>query len=43
MEDIEKTKNRAPIHRSSNPHLGIYLKKTIIQKDICTPMFTAAV
>ena len=22
--------------------LGIYLKKTILQKDTCTPMFTAA-
>lgn len=21
--------------------LGIYLKKTVIQKDICIPMFTA--
>ena len=24
------------------PRLGIYPEKTIIQKDICTPMFTAA-
>ena len=24
------------------PLLGIYLDKTIIQKDACTPMFTAA-
>ena len=24
------------------PLLGIYLDKTIIQKDTCTPMFTAA-
>ena len=24
------------------PLLGIYLEKTIILKDICTPMFTAA-
>ena len=24
------------------PLLGIYLQKTIIQKDTCTPMFTAA-
>ena len=24
------------------PFLGIYLDKTIIQKDTCTPMFTAA-
>ena len=24
------------------PFLGIYLEKTIIQKDTCTPMFIAA-
>ena len=24
------------------PFLGIYLEKTIIQKDMCTPMFIAA-
>ena len=24
------------------PHLDIYPKKTIIQKDTCTPMFIAA-
>ena len=24
------------------PLLGIYLEKTIIQKDTCTPVFTAA-
>ena len=24
-----------------NPLLGIYLEKTRIQKDTCTPMFTA--
>ena len=24
------------------PLLGIYLEKTLIQKDTCTPMFTAA-
>ena len=26
----------------ANPLLGIYPEKTIIQKDTCTPMFTAA-
>ena len=26
----------------ANPLLDIYLEKTIIQKDTCTPMFTAA-
>ena len=25
------------------PLLGVYLNKTLIQKDTCTPMFTAAV
>ena len=24
------------------PHLGIYLEKTIIHKDTCTPVFIAA-
>ena len=24
------------------PPLGIYSEKTIIEKDVCTPMFTAA-
>ena len=35
-------KNRTP-HDSAIPLLGIYLKKTktLIQKDTCTPMFTA--
>ena len=27
---------------SAIPLLGMYLEKTIIQKDTCTPMFTAA-
>ena len=27
---------------SAVPFLGIYLEKTIIQKDACTPMFLAA-
>ena len=27
---------------SAIPLLGIYLNKTLIQKDTCTPMFTAA-
>ena len=29
-------------HNSAIPLLGMYLDKTIIQKDICTPMFIAA-
>ena len=37
----QKTKNRVAIW-SSNPIPGIYLDKTVIQKDICTPMLIAA-
>ena len=37
MEAPQKTKNRTTI-----PLLGIYLEKTIIQKDTCTLMFIAA-
>ena len=29
-------------HDPAIPLLGIYLEKTIIQKDTCTPMFIAA-
>ena len=29
-------------HDQAIPLLGIYPEKTIIQKDICTPMFIAA-
>ena len=29
-------------HDPAIPILGTYLKKTLIQKDTCTPMFTAA-
>ena len=36
----QKTKNRTPCDPVI-PLLGIYLGKTIIQKDTCTPMFTA--
>ena len=31
-----------PALKIANPLLGIYLEKTIIQKDTCTPVFTAA-
>ena len=41
IEVPQKTKNRITI-RSSNPTPGIYPDKTIIQKDICTFMFIAA-
>ena len=37
----QKTKNRMTIW-SSNPLLGTYPEKTIIQKDTCTLMFIAA-
>jgi len=29
-------------HNSAIPVLGLYMEKTIIQKDTCTPMFIAA-
>ena len=41
IEVPQKTKNRITI-RSSTPTPGIYPDKTIIQKDICTFMFIAA-
>ena len=30
------------LYGQANPLLGIYLEKSIIHKDICTPMFVAA-
>ena len=41
MEVPQKTKNRVA-KLSSIPLLGIYSDKTVVQKDTCTPMFTAA-
>ena len=38
---LKKLKIELP-HDPAIPLLGIYLDKTIIQKDTCTPMFTAA-
>ena len=38
---IEKLKIELP-YDSAIPLLGIYPEKTIIQKDTCTPVFTAA-
>ena len=35
-----KIKNKT--YDSAIPLLGIYLEKTLIQKDACTPMFMAA-
>ena len=41
MKAPQKTKIELP-YDPSIPLLGIYPGKTIILKDICTPMFTAA-
>ena len=38
---LKKLKVELP-YDSAIPLLGIYSEKTIIQKDTCTPMFTAA-
>ena len=38
---FKKLKIELP-HGPAIPLLGIYPEKTIIQKDICTPVFTAA-
>jgi hypothetical protein len=41
MESAQKTKHRTPIG-SSNPTPGHLPKKAVTRKDICTPMFIAA-
>ena len=41
MEVPQKLKIELP-YDPAIPLLGIYPEKTIIQKDTCTPMFTAA-
>ena len=38
---LKKLKTELP-YDPALPLLGIYLEKTIIRKDMCTPMFTAA-
>ena len=38
---LKKLKTELP-YDPAIPFLGMYLKKTLIQKDTCTPMFTAA-
>jgi len=38
---LKKLRIKVPCDRAI-PLLGIYPEKTIIQKDTCTPMFTAA-
>ena len=40
MEMPQKTKNRITV-LSRNPLLSIYLDKTLVQKDTCTPMLIA--
>ena len=42
MEIPQKTENRTTIYDPATPLLGLYLDKTLIQKDICIPMFIAA-
>ena len=42
MEVPQKTNYRPPTYDPAIPLLGIYLHKTVIQKDVYTPMFTAA-
>ena len=39
---LKKLKEVELPYDSAIPLLGIYLEKTIIRKDTCTPMFTAA-
>ena len=41
MEVPQKTKNRVAVDPET-PLLDIYLDKTIIKKDTCTPVFTEA-
>ena len=41
MEVPQKIKYRIP-YDPEIPLLGIYLDKTFLEKDTCTPMFTAA-
>ena len=38
---LKKTKNRVP-YDPAIPLMGIYPEKTMVQKDTCTPVFTAA-
>ena len=38
---LKKPKIELP-HDPTIPLLGIYLEKTVTQKDTCTPVFTAA-
>ena len=42
MEVLKKKIKMEFPYALATPLLGIYLKKTVIQKDTCTLMFTAA-
>jgi len=42
VEGPQKNINTITIDDPAIPLLGIYLDKTTIQKDTCTPMFIAA-
>ena len=42
MEVPKKSKNRIKYHMTQQSHSWAYIKKTIIQKDTCTPIFIAA-
>ena len=46
MENSMKSPQKMTVELACNPAiplLGIHTEKTIIQKDICTPIFTAAI
>ena len=42
MEDPQKKKKIELLYDPAAPLLGLYLDKTLIQKDTCTPVFIVA-
>ena len=42
MEDPQKKKKIELLYDPAVPLLGLYLDKTLIQKDTCTPVFIVA-
>ena len=42
LSEVKSERERQIPYDPAIPLLGIYLNKTIIQKDTCTPMFIAA-
>ena len=42
MEIPLKTRKKTPPYDPEIPLLGIYSEETVIERDICTPMFIAA-